>query len=165
MKKSFAPLVSDDTEILILGSMPGDASIAAGEYYAHPRNRFWKMMATLTGEPLPVSYEEKKDLLKRHKTGLWDLAKTAKRKGSLDTNISDATVNDIDGLLKDHPKIKAVGFNGGKAQTLFKANFRQREGINYIGLPSTSPANAGISFEQICEAWGKLLPPYASCRR
>jgi UDP-N-acetylmuramoylalanine--D-glutamate ligase len=157
VKKSFHPLISEDTEILILGSMPGEASLSAGEYYAHPRNKFWKMMANITNEPFPTNYTEKKELLSRHKIGLWDVAKSVNRKGSLDKNISNAIVNDIETFLKTHPKIKTIGFNGKKAEELFSANFQRHANTVYLSLPSTSPANAQISFETSCMVWNKIL--------
>jgi len=157
VKRSFAPLAADDIEILILGSMPGDASLAKGEYYAHPRNRFWKIMATITNEPLPITYEDKKALLKRHQMGLWDVAETANRKGSLDADIFDEVPNDIDNFVRKHKCLKIICFNGKKAMNLYLKFFTKNPDLTYFSLPSTSPANAGISFEEICKQWEKAL--------
>jgi hypoxanthine-DNA glycosylase len=156
-KKSFSPLVSDNTEILILGTMPGDRSLQLGEYYAHPRNRFWKIIATITGDNLPSTYEKKKKLLTKHKVGLWDITEAADREGSLDTNITNAIPNDIDSFLKAYKKIKLIGFNGGKSAALFAKFFVQKPNIIYLNLPSTSPANTGIDFEQICKEWKRIM--------
>ncbi|MDR1679678.1 MAG: DNA-deoxyinosine glycosylase [Prevotellaceae bacterium] len=157
LKASFPPLVYTDTNILILGSLPGEASLAAQEYYAYPQNRFWKTIAAVTRESAPSCYDEKKRMLQKHRIGLWDLAKTARREGSLDSNMTDETVNDIDRLLQSFPQIHTVAFNGKKAQVLFDKNFNRNSGIRYLALPSTSPANAGFSFEKLCEAWQKII--------
>ncbi|HCN84053.1 MAG TPA: DNA-deoxyinosine glycosylase [Sphingobacteriaceae bacterium] len=156
-KKSFASLVSDDTEILILGTMPGNRSLELGEYYAHSRNRFWKIIATITDNDIPATYEDKKNLLSKHKIGLWDVAKAADRKGSLDSNITDAVPNDLDEFLKTHKKIKVIGFNGNKSADLFAKFFSRQPNIVYHNLASTSPANTGINFEQICSEWKRIL--------
>jgi hypoxanthine-DNA glycosylase len=157
VKASFAPLVDADSTVLILGSLPGEASLAAAEYYAHPRNRFWKMLAAIFAEPQPEGYDAKKSLLRRHRIALWDMAKTARREGSLDSDISEAVVNEIDMLLETHPAITTVCFNGQKALALFRRHFMEKEGVNYHALPSTSPANAAYSFERICREWDKCL--------
>ena len=150
-------MASNDTEILILGSMPGDVSLSKGEYYAHPRNKFWKIIAEITNEQLPTTYEDKKALLKRHKIGLWDVAETVNRKGSLDADILDATPNDLDGFLREHKKIRIIGFNGTKAMNLFATFFTFNSDITYLKLPSTSPANAGMTFEGVCSQWREIL--------
>jgi hypoxanthine-DNA glycosylase len=156
-KSSFAALVEPDSKILILGSLPGDASLAAVEYYAHPRNRFWKMLATVFNESQPEDYEAKKSLLRRYRIALWDMAKDARREGSLDSDISEVVVNEIDTLLETHPSIKTICFNGQKAYSLFRQHFTEKEGVNYHALPSTSPANAAYSFERICKEWSDCL--------
>jgi len=156
-KNSFAPLVEADSETLILGSLPGEASLAAMEYYAHPRNRFWSMLATVFYEPQPTDYEAKKALLRRNRIALWDMAKSAYRKGSLDSDISDVVVNEIDELLAAHPSLRIVCFNGQKAFALFRQHFTQCEDVAYYSLPSTSPANAACSFARLCCEWGARL--------
>ena len=156
-KKSFAPLVSDDIEILILGTMPGDKSLELGEYYAHPRNRFWKIIAEITNEQVPTTYTDKQKLLERHKIGLWDVVEGANRKGSLDSDILNAIPNNLDGFVQTHNKIKVIGFNGTKAQNLFAMFFQRNPKITYFALPSTSPANTGITFDEICKQWRRIL--------
>ena len=156
-KKSFAPLATDDIEILILGTIPGDKSLELGKDYAHPRNRFWKIIAEITNEQIPTTYTDKQKLLGRHKIGLWDVAEGANRKGSLDTDILDATPNDLDGFVRTHDKIKVIGFNGIKAQNLFAMFFQRNPKITYFALPSTSPANTGMTFDEICNQWRHIL--------
>ena len=156
-KKSFAPLVWGNTEILILGTMPGDLSLKMGEYYAHPRNRFWKIIATITKNEMPTNYEEKKNLLKHSKIGLWDVAKAADRKGSLDLNIYNAVPNDLNDFLKTYKNIRLIGFNGNKAMTLFAKNFQRQTNHKHVELSSTSPANATINFDQICKDWKRIF--------
>lgn len=157
LKKSFAPMVVDDTEILILGTMPGELSLKLGEYYAHPRNRFWKIIAAITDRENPTTYDEKISLLIKNKIGLWDVAKAASRKGSLDNDIFDVEANDIDGFLRENKKIKVIGFNGSKAMKLFALNFSRQDKITYLSFRSTSPANTTISFEQICNDWKRIF--------
>src|SRR5690606_10655260 len=94
-KTSFPPISDADTEILILGSLPGDLSLKVGEYFAHPRNRFWKIIAAITNEALPQTYPEKLELLHRNRIGLWNVLHKASRKGSLDSAISDEIPNDL----------------------------------------------------------------------
>lgn len=157
LKKSFAPLASDDIEILILGTMPGDLSLSKNEYYAHPRNRFWKIIAEITNEQVPTNYEEKQQLLKQHKIGLWDVAEVVNRKGSLDSDIRNPILNDLDGFVQTHNKIKVIGFNGAKAHNLFRMFFQSNQKLAYFVLPSTSPANTGITFDEICKQWQHIL--------
>jgi len=156
-KKSFDPISDENTSILILGTMPGDKSLELNEYYGHSRNRFWKIIATITKNNLPVNYEEKKELLLRTKIGVWDVAHQATRKGSLDSAIEEETPNDLEAFISEYPKLKVIGFNGAKAATLFDKYFTRNKNIKYVALPSTSPANARINFEDICEAWAQIL--------
>lgn len=156
-KKSFGPISNPDTAILILGSMPGDKSLELSEYYGHARNRFWKVIAAITNNPLPLTYADKKELLARTSIGLWDVVHTADRKGSLDTAIKNEIPNDLDGFITRHPGLKVIAFNGAKSEALFNSYFKRKEGIRYVPLPSTSPANAAISFEKLCTVWQKIL--------
>ncbi len=156
-KKSFAPIVWDNTEILILGTMPGDCSLELGEYYAHSRNRFWKIIAAITDDEVPTTYVEKKSLLRRCKIGLWDVAKAADRKGSLDADIFDAVPNDLDEFLRTYKNIKVVAFNGSKAMELFAINFQRQDKHRHVALRSSSPANTTINFEQICNDWRRIF--------
>ncbi len=143
--------------LLILGSLPGDESLRMGRYYAHPRNRFWRVMAAATDRPLPADYEGCKAILSGAGLGLWDVAHTASRRGSLDSAIGNVTPNDIEGFISSNPELRVICFNGRKAEALYDRFFTRREGITYISLPSTSPANAGISFEVLCDRWKQAL--------
>lgn len=152
-KSSFDPISSTDTEILILGTLPGDKSLELGEYYGHARNRFWKILATLTENDFPLSYDEKKALLLKSKIGVWDVVHKANRKGSLDVDIQQEVANDLENFIASHTNLKVIAFNGQKAEKLFDKYFKRISDFTYICLPSSSPANAGINFENICTKW------------
>jgi hypoxanthine-DNA glycosylase len=157
VKTSFPPISNPETEILILGTLPGERSLQMQEYYAHPQNKFWRMIAAITNSSLPVNYCEKRDLLLTSNIGVWDVVREAKRIGSLDSNIFDEIPNDLNQFIENHKNLKTVGFNGAKAEKLFDKFFKRHENIRYVALPSSSPANARTSFEEICECWLKLL--------
>ncbi len=157
LKTSFPPITSPEIEILILGSIPGDLSIAENEYYGHPRNRFWRVLATLTNSETPKNYSDKKGLLLQNRIGLWDVAFKANRKGSLDSGIKNAVPNDIATLISQHPRLKIIGFNGRKAEALHDRFFDRQVDLRYWSLPSTSPANAGCSLDELCERWWVLF--------
>ena len=156
-KTSFDPISNSDTTILILGTMPGDKSLELGEYYGHSRNRFWKIISTITDNDLPLTYKDKKTLLLKTKIGIWDVAHKANRKGSLDSAIEDEEPNDLDNFIARHKNLKVIGFNGTKSQALFDKYFDRQSGLKYISLPSTSPANTGIDFDNICKQWRQIL--------
>ena len=156
-KTSFAPISNPETRILILGTMPGDKSILLGEYYAHGRNRFWKIIAAITNNDLPSTYADQKLLLLNAGIAVWDVAHRAKRKGSLDSNIKNEEPNDLDGFIARHKHLKLIGFNGRKTELLYDKYFERKSGIKYISLPSTSPANTGINFENSCNKWREIL--------
>ena len=155
--KSFSPIIYSDTKILILGSLPGKKSLELKQYYGHARNRIWKILSHLTGSDIPVTYQQKKELLYKNKIGLWDVAHSAHREGSLDSNIKDERPNDIEGLIKNYDSIKVIGFNGKKSEKMFYKYFTENLEIKYVPLPSTSPANMAISFEDICARWSQLF--------
>lgn len=157
LKTSFLPIESSDIEILILGSIPGDKSLEMQQYYAHPQNRFWTMMALLTHTEKPADYAQKIELLLRNKIGLWDVAHTAERQGSLDSAIRHEQPNDIEGFLQTHPSIKVVAFNGQKARAMFNKFFREHDNLQYYTLPSTSPANAAIRIDGLCRQWQQIF--------
>jgi len=153
-KTSFAPISYADTTILILGTLPGERSLQLGEYYGHPRNRFWKIISAITNNDLPVSYPGKKDLLQRSKIGVWDVAHKANRKGSLDNAIKDEEPNDLDNFITKHKNLKVICFNGKKSQALFNKYFDRKTGLKYLLLPSTSPANVRFDIN----VWQQILP-------
>ncbi len=155
--KSFSPIIYSDTKILILGSLPGKKSLELKQYYGHARNRIWKILSHLTGGDIPVTYQQKKELLCKNKIGLWDVALSAHREGSLDSNIKDESPNDIEGLIKNYDSIKVIGFNGKKSEKMFYKYFTENLEIKYVPLPCTNPANMAISFEDICARWSQLF--------
>ena len=157
IKQSFDPIVDPKTTILILGTMPSDKSLALAEYYGNPRNRFWKIIATITNNELPLTYSDKKELLKKTGIGVWDVVHKASRKGSLDSAIENEEPNDLDSFIATHKNIKVIGFNGAKSEALFNKYFDRKPGIRYVSLSSSSPANAGISFDALCNVWRQLL--------
>jgi hypoxanthine-DNA glycosylase len=157
MITSFPPFVNSETEILILGTMPGAASLAKQEYYAHQRNHFWKIIYTLFNN-LPVAevFEEKIKVLQMNKIGLWDVLENCERKGSLDIHIKNQTENDFETLFQNFPSINKIVFNGKESHKYFLKKFGQIEGITYYVMPSTSPANT-MSFEDKLKIWSKFL--------
>ena len=140
-----------------MGSLPGKKSLELKQYYGHARNRIWKILSHLTGSDIPISYQQKKEMLCNNKIGLWDVAHNAHREGSLDSNIKDESPNDIEGLIKNYDSIKVIGFNGKKSEKMFYKYFTEKPEIKYVPLPSTSPANMAFSFEDICARWSKLF--------
>ena len=157
LKTSFAPISNVETRILILGTMPGDKSLLQNEYYANSRNYFWKIIATLTNSILPVTYQDKIHLLLTNYIGIWDVAHTANRKGSLDLAIENEQPNDLDTFISKLRNLKVIGFNGTKSEALYDKYFTRKLGIKYITLPSTSSANTSVSFENMCKAWKHIL--------
>ncbi|MDD2914777.1 MAG: DNA-deoxyinosine glycosylase [Gallionella sp.] len=163
---SFAPVANADAKILILGSMPGAASLRAGQYYAHPRNLFWRFIGELTGADPAAPYEQRIQALKTAGIALWDVLHSCHRKGSLDSDIDDSTLlpNDFELFFRHHPQITHVFFNGSKAEQCYRKFVIPSAAtgrIEYLRLPSTSPANASISGERKLEAWraiAKCLP-------
>ncbi len=151
MKKSLKPIVPCHSNILILGSMPGEASLRAQQYYAHPRNLFWTIIARAVGkESPPDKYEERIAMLEVGHIALWDVFAAAEREGSLDADIRKSQLNDINALLKNCPGIKKILFNGKKAASAAKdCNFD----IPFFVMPSTSPANARMKKEDKIAYW------------
>lgn len=137
--------------------MPGDKSIELDEYYGHLRNRFWKIISTITRNDLPISYDDKKELLYKTKLGIWDVAHKVNRKGSLDSEIKNEQPNDLESFIAKHKYLKVIVFNGQKAEVLFKKYFTRKKQLKYISLPSTNPANTSCNFEDICNEWRKII--------
>jgi len=156
-KSGFAPIVFPDSTVLILGTMPGEQSLTKQEYYAHPRNLTWKIIATLLKEQIPKDYPAKKLMLKEARIALWDVCDVCERDGSLDTAIMDEIPNDLKKFLKKYKEIKIIAFNGGKAEKLYDKHFSRDPVYSYLSLPSSSPANAGINWETKVKMWEKLL--------
>ncbi|MGO3307397.1 MAG: DNA-deoxyinosine glycosylase, partial [Sphingobacterium sp.] len=129
-KKSFPPIIAHDPRVLILGSLPGDRSLIENQYYAHPQNRFWPMMTAFLNGNHDANYNERVDLLQKNGICLWDVCKSAKRAGSMDTDILQEVPNDIALLLDQYPSISSILFNGQKAQQLFDRHHRRRTDIH-----------------------------------
>ncbi|MBI3135186.1 MAG: DNA-deoxyinosine glycosylase [Bacteroidetes bacterium] len=157
LKFSFEPVATPHAQILILGSLPGDRSIAENEYYAHPANRFWKVIAGVFDCPLPATYDAKKALLLSKHIALWDTAFSAKRDGSSDSRIVHEIPNNIPAFIQNHLHLQKVIFNGQKAEALYRKYFTPDPALRYTTLPSTSPANAQIQLPQLIETWKKVL--------
>ncbi len=156
--EGFPPIAAPDARILVLGSLPGDRSIAAQQYYAHPRNAFWPIMEVLYG--IRGSYEERCDGLEAHRIALWDVLRSSVRPGSLDARIDldTARANDFVAFLAAHRQLGRIVFNGRKAEQLFH-RFVELPGssIDLVGLPSTSPAYAAMPFSGKLEKWREAL--------
>lgn len=154
---SFPYFIDLNTEILILGTMPGAVSLAQQEYYANPRNHFWKIICTFFEIlPIPEKFEEKIQILKSNKIGLWDVLENCERKGSLDIHIKNHNENDFIALFQKYPAINKIVFNGKQSHAFFTKRFGQIKGITYYVMPSTSPANT-MTFEQKLKIWSSCL--------
>lgn len=152
---SFAPLVTKDTYFLVVGTMPGKVSLQRTEYYAFKQNSFWLIIFRLAGQKADT-YEEKIKLLQNLKIGLWDNLKVCERNSSLDSDIKSEEPNDFENLLCQYKNIKKLLFNGQKSFYFFKKYHSELlKKYNYAVLPSTSPANARLSFEKKFEQWQK----------
>lgn len=163
LARSFKPVINDSAKILILGSMPGVKSLEEQQYYAHPQNAFWRIMATLFKFDVHASYPERLEILQSNDVALWDVLHSCKREGSLDSNIQLETqvANDFKSLFQTYPTIRYVFFNGGKAESYFKRNIASSLTeylLSYQRLPSTSPAHATLSFAEKLEAWRVIQP-------
>lgn len=159
--RSFAPVAAPDARILILGSMPGVASLEAGQYYAHPRNAFWPIMGALFGAGPDLPYPERVVQLMASGVAVWDVLQACEREGSLDSNIRSEVPNDFAAFFRTHPSIRRIGLNGGKAAAAFrKLVVRQGPPLaEIVTLPSTSPAHAARSVEMKCALWKAALLP------
>jgi len=160
--QSFAPVADRHAEVLILGSMPGRDSLAAGRYYAHPYNLFWKIMAELLGFELQEPYRSRLKALRDARIALWDVMHSCKRVGSLDASIEAGTIkaNDFPSFFRSHKRIGRVFFNGSTAQATYVRHVLPSVaslGLQYTRLPSTSPAHAALSYPQKLAAWRVVL--------
>ncbi len=162
----FEPIADCNAEILILGSMPGQESLAAGQYYANRRNAFWKIIGQLFGFDPDAPYETRLHELKTARIALWDVLQSCTRAGSLDAKIdaNSITVNDFRRFFDTHEKIRTVLFNGAKAEEAYRRHVLPSVSTlpaNYLRLPSTSPAHAALSYEQKLQAWRAAFPANA----
>lgn len=142
LKNSFPPIADKNTRVLVLGSLPGEASLARAQYYAHPRNQFWRLASSLVNSDLmDLSYADRVSALLSAGIGLWDVIGTARRPGSLDSSIRDHASNDLSELIATLPHLQAVAFNGGKASLVGRKQLDQTSNLAVITLPSSSPAH------------------------
>jgi hypoxanthine-DNA glycosylase len=169
---SFAPISRADARVLVLGSMPGVASLVAGQYYAHGRNSFWPIMASLLGFDPALPYIKRVSALQVARVAVWDVLQSCTRPGSLDSAIerNSEVANDFPAFFCRHPEIADVFFNGGAAEAAFRRHVLpalpalQGRSLMMMRLPSTSPANASFSFERKLAAWQSLLLPLSPSR-
>ena len=146
------PVIARQTRLLVLGSFPGVSSLAAQQYYAHPRNHFWPLVgAALQLDLLALNYRQRIAAVRQRGLGLWDVYAACNRTGSLDTAIVDALPNDLAALVARTPQLAAIAHNGGESARAMKLT--RTLGVPVLRLPSTSPANASWSFERKLAAW------------
>ena len=150
-----APVIDAGVRILVLGSFPGAASLAAGQYYAHPRNQFWRLISSVVDADLAaLPYAERLPRLLAHGVGLWDVLGECERAGSLDSAIRKPAANDFERLREMCPLLETVGFNG-QASGKFAPQF-SAAGYRTVVLPSSSPAHMAMSFDQKLDIWRTL---------
>ena len=152
---SFPPIVFEDSKILILGSVPGIKSLEMQEYYAHPQNKFWRILFELFQEDFTADYAEKIELLKKNKIAVWDVIDSCDRKGSLDSEIKNEAHHDILQLLQDFPSIKVIFCNGQKSFKSLRKILPDDLKIPILVLPSTSPAYT-IPYQKKLKDWSVL---------
>ncbi|MDT6960083.1 DNA-deoxyinosine glycosylase [Cupriavidus sp. SZY C1] len=153
-KRCFPPVVDAHTRVLVLGSLPGEVSLAQSQYYAHKQNRFWHLMGDVLGVDLAgLDYDSRLATLRRHRVGLWDVVAEARRDGSLDSSIRDHQGNDLLGLIGTLPALRAIAFNGGTAARIGeKALGEHGDRHAILKLPSSSPAYT-LAYAQKLIAW------------
>jgi len=161
--QGFLPMIAPGARVVVLGSMPGVASLRQQQYYAHPRNAFWPIAAAVFGFDARASYEARSNALGTVGVALWDVLQACERAGSLDANIATASIvpNDFDAFFAAHPRIERVCFNGGKAAALYRRHvlpaLRLQRHLQYVDLPSTSPAHAAMSQREKLALWQHAL--------
>lgn len=149
------PVVDDRSRILILGTFPSELSLAAHQYYANPRNQFWPITGAILGFDAQSPYESRIAALQAHGIALWDVVRQCRRRGSLDANIEPKSlaINDFQTLFAEHPAIRRVYFAIAKAESIYRRQAITEPHIDYRRLPSTSTANARMSFADKLDAW------------
>ena len=164
MDFGFPPIESPRARVLILGSLPGQLSLQQRQYYAQPRNAFWRIMGTLFGAGPELNYAERIEQLTRSNVAVWDVCACAQRPGSLDSAIVSATAqpNEFAEFFREHGALQLVAFNGAKAAQLYARKVSpsltaELRGIRTITLPSTSPAHAALSYERKLAEWSNAL--------
>ncbi len=153
---TFEPIYNKKSQILILGSFPSVKSRENNFYYGHPQNRFWKVIARLTGWEEPITIEEKKIMLLENRIAIWDVIASCSIQGSSDSSIKNVVVNDFTQIL-ENSSIQTIYVNGNKAYELYHRYAEEKTGIKAVKLPSTSPANAAFHIDRLCEAWKVII--------
>ena len=156
LRHPLEPIFNEESKILLLGSFPSVKSREINFYYGHQQNRFWKVMAGVLNWKVPVTNEEKKEMLLSNHVAVWDVIASCSIVGSSDTSIKDVIVNDFSYILKNS-KVKRIYVNGGKAYELYHKYAEKETDIKAIKLPSTSPANASWSLERLTKAWSEAI--------
>ena len=162
--RGFPPIADRCARVLILGSMPSEASLAANEYYAFRHNQFWRIAGEIAGVAHDAPYARRKAALKRRRIALWDVVASCVRFGSLDSAIREDSirVNDFAAFLAAHPGIRRVCFNGRKAESVWRRHVAPglpaTLELGYLLLPSTSPAHAGMSYRAKLRTWRSAIP-------
>lgn len=167
--RSFDAVASRDATVLILGSMPGERSLAAAEYYAHPRNAFWKIMQEVAGVDATASYQQRLRSLRARGIALWDVLHSCHRKGSLDAAIKHGSVkiNNFNALFRKCPRIRVVLFNGEASERYYKRYVLseiEHGKIKHVRMPSTSPAHAAVPLQQKVKVWRRGIAQQAAAR-
>lgn len=157
--EGFPPLMCHEPRVLILGTIPGEKSISANEYYCDNRNRMWKMLAELATQKLPTNYSEKKVLLEQLHVVLWDYYQSVERTNSTDKGILKGTPNDIVGFVRKNPTITKIAINGYKKYNMFGEKLQNQFGqsIKVFRLPETSGSNASWTLEKLCQDWSVVF--------
>ena len=158
MKRGLPPIVDKDSRILILGSLPGDISLAKQQYYGNPRNHFWSILSTVLGEEIPENYSARIAILSAHRIALWDVLRAAERPGSLDTGIRDRVPNDLRDLLFRYPNIRFILLNGSEAGKSFRHFFPDLD-IPHAQVRSSSPvpSRTANSLDEKSRQWSAAL--------
>jgi len=151
------PLYDADSHILILGSFPSIKSREGQFFYHHPQNRFWKVLAAVLEEEIPISIDEKRGFLHRHHIALWDVIGSCEISGSSDTSIRNVVPNDLSPIFET-ATIRAIFCNGGTSHRYYRQLLQKQIGFEATLLPSTSPANAAWSLERLTKSWSVILP-------
>ncbi len=164
----FPPLAQPSARVLILGSMPGKASLAAGQYYAHPRNAFWPILGELLGAYPKLAYAERCRILTANGIAVWDVLKSCRRQSSLDADIEKSSIiaNDFTEFFANHPQLKQIYFNGAAAEQSFRRHVATALDLSHLHcqrLPSTSPAHAAMSYQQKLAVWRIILAHLSVC--
>lgn len=156
IKYALPPIVHDDSKVLLLGSMPGEKSIALQQYYGNKGNQFWKILFAVFEEPFSTDYEERQSLLRKHKIAIWNTLASCEREGSRDDKIKNVTVNDFEAFFELYPTITHVFFESISAAKFYAKYAYESPHITYMTLPSTSGLYSIISFDKKLEQWLRI---------